>query len=125
MASRVGQAASLCNVSFPAIADISSGSHRTTMRLEASERWFEIESPQPSIKSIVVGTELGGFRIYIYGSNPDDRFEGGDAIRDRLSDAIRILRNYVQPESIWVDYQTRDRVHVWDALAALSDFEEL
>lgn len=94
------------------------------MKAEASERWFEIESPKPTIKSIIVGTELGGFRIYIYGINPDDRFEGGDTVQDRLSDAIRILRNYVQPECIWLDYETREAVHVWDALAALSDFEE-
>jgi hypothetical protein len=94
------------------------------MKAEASERWFEIESPQPNIKSIVVGTELGGFRIYIYGINPDDRFEGADTVQDRLSATIRILRNYVEPESTWLDYETRDPVHVWDALAALSDFDE-
>jgi hypothetical protein len=94
------------------------------MTTEAGERWFEIESPQSGIESIVVGTDLGGFRIYINGSARQDRFEGGDTVQDRLSAMIRILRTYVGPESVWLDYETRKPVHVWDALAALSAFEE-
>ena len=87
------------------------------MDTKANERWFEIELPQPGIRSIIVGTELGGFRIYIHGTDPGDRFEGGDTIQDRVSHLIRILRNDVRGDCVWLDYDTRDAVHVWDALA--------
>ena len=89
-----------------------------------AERWFEIESPQPSIKSIIVGKDALGFKIDIYGANPAENFEGGDTIQDRVSHVISILNRYVGPESTWLDYDTREPVHVWDALTALSDLEE-
>lgn len=94
------------------------------MHSQDSERWFEIESPQPAIKSIIVGKDILGFKIDIHGIDPNEHFEGGDSIQDRVSQVIRILNGYVGPESTWLDYDSREPVHVWDALAALSDLEE-
>jgi len=90
----------------------------------AQERWFEIESPRPEIRSIVVGKDRLGFKIDIYGVNPDEHFEGGDQIQDRVSHVIETLHKHVGPDSKWVDYETREPIHVWDALAALSELEE-
>jgi hypothetical protein len=90
----------------------------------AQERWFEIESPTPEIRSIVVGKDSLGFKVDIYGSNPDECFEGADQIQDRLSHVIETLHKYVRADSRWVDYETRKPIHVWDALAALSELEE-
>ena len=87
------------------------------------ERWFEIESPKPGIRSIVVGKDALGFKIDIHGTNADDRFEGSDTIQDRISSVVRILRRYVGSDSGWVDYDTREQVHVWDAIVALSELE--
>jgi hypothetical protein len=90
----------------------------------AQERWFEIDSPNPRIRCIVVGKDSLGFKIEIYGVNPDDHFDGGDQIQDRVSHVIETLHKHVGPESTWVDLDTREPIHVWDALAALSDLEE-
>ena len=86
---------------------------------------FEIMSPRADISSIIVGMELGGFRIDIFGANGDRGFEGDDMIQDRVSHLVSILKNYVGPESVWLEYGTQERVHVWDAICALSDREEL
>ena len=94
------------------------------MPSQETERWFEIQSSQPTIKSIIVGKDSLGFKIDIYGIDPNEHFEGGDSIQDRVSHVICILNSYVGPESKWLDYETREPVHVWDALAALSDLEE-
>lgn len=90
-----------------------------------SECWFEIEAPRPGIKSIVVGKDSLGFKIDIHGANPDDQFAGSDSLQDRVSHVIKILESYIGPESKWVDYGTREPIHVWDAMVALSDLEEL
>ena len=73
----------------------------------ADERWFEIQSPKAGIESIIVGKDILGYKIDIHGLNPDDRFEGGDTIQDRVSDVVRILKRYVGPDSKWIDYHTR------------------
>jgi hypothetical protein len=88
------------------------------------ERWFEIEDPKPGIRSIVVGKDSLGFKIDIYGINPDDHFEGGDQIQDRISHVIETLDRYIGPDSRWVDYDTREPIHAWDAIAALNRLEE-
>jgi hypothetical protein len=88
------------------------------------QRWFEIESPTPEIRSIVVGKDKLGFKIDIYGVNAHDVFEGADTIQDRVSQVIGILHSHIGPSANWVEYDTRAPVHVWDALAALSDLEE-
>jgi len=87
------------------------------------ERWFEILEPRLGIRSIVVGKDARGFKVDIHGTSSDDYFEGGDTIQDRLSDVISILKNYVGPDSKWIDYVTREPVHVWDALTTLSSLE--
>ena len=94
------------------------------MENDKNERWFEIEAPQRGIKSIIVGKNSLGFKIDIYGVNEGDHFEGGDCIQDRVSHVIITLKSYVRPDSAWVDFHTREPVHVWDALAALSELEE-
>jgi len=88
------------------------------------ERWFEIENPRAGIRSIVVGKDSLGLKIDIYGDNPDEHFDGGDQIQDRVSHVITTLHRHVGPESTWVEYDTRERIHLWDALSALSDLEE-
>jgi hypothetical protein len=88
------------------------------------ERWFEIESPKPEIRSIIVGKDALGFRIDIHGVDPGDHFPGGDQIQDRIRHVIDTLHNYVGADAKWIDYETRQPVHVWDALAALSELEE-
>lgn len=88
------------------------------------ERWFEIESPNPRIRSIVVGKDSLGFKIEIHGVNPTDHFEGGDQIQDRVSHVIETLHKHIAADSKWVDCDTREPIHVWDALAALSELEE-
>jgi hypothetical protein len=88
------------------------------------ERWFEIMAPRPDISSIVVGKDVLGFRIDIHGSNGARGLYGDDTIQDRVSQVIRILGEYVGPESEWVDYETREPVRVWDVLVALSELED-
>src|SRR5687768_16608774 len=51
----------------------------------AEERWFEILHPKAGISSVVVGKDTLGFKIDIYGDDPDEHFEGGDQIQDRVS----------------------------------------
>jgi hypothetical protein len=88
------------------------------------ERTFEIEFPTPQIRSIIVGKEGPGFKIDIHGVDPNERFEGGDSYQDRIASVVRILSNYLGPESKWVDWETRQPVHVWDAIVSLSELEE-
>ena len=87
------------------------------------ERWFEIEAPKPGIRSVIVGADTLGFKIDIHGDDPAERFDGGDTIQDRVGDVISVLDKYVTSDSRWVDYETREPVHVWDALSALSALE--
>jgi hypothetical protein len=56
--------------------------------------------------------------------NPTDHFEGGDQIQDRVSHVIETLHKHIGSDSKWVDCNTREPIHVWDALAALSELEE-
>jgi hypothetical protein len=109
------------NVRFPPIAGIQNFG---TSPLMSEDRWFEIESPRRGIRSIIVGKDSLGFKIDINGDNADDHFEGGDQIQDRVSHVIQTLHKYVGTDSKWVDYKTRQPIHMWDALAALSSLEE-
>jgi hypothetical protein len=90
----------------------------------AEERWFEILHPKTGIRSVVVGKDALGFKIDIYGEDPDERFEGGDQIQDRVSHVLTTLHKHVGPDATWVDFDSREPITSWDAIAALSRLEE-
>jgi hypothetical protein len=93
-----------------------------TIHRMAKEPCFEIEFPQPTIRSIIIDVEARGlFKIDIHGVDPAERFDGGDTLQTELGSVIRILNRYIGSQSIWVDYETREPVDVWDALAALAE----
>jgi hypothetical protein len=93
------------------------------MDIHSDECCFEVTATHPGIKSIIVNKDALGFKIDIHGTNEGDRSEGGDTMQDDVGSVIRILSKYVRSDSAWVDYSTRETVHVWDALVALSQRE--
>ncbi len=90
----------------------------------AEERWFEILRPKTGIRSVVVGKDTLGFKIDIYGDDPDEHFEGADQIQDRVSHVMDTLHKHVGPDARWVDFDTREPITSWDAIAALSRLED-
>lgn len=87
------------------------------------EVWFVVESANPEIQTIVVGRNCLGYRIDIHPSD-EVKFEGDDTIQDDLGSVLRILKNYVHSSARWVNCDTRQESHVWDALVALASIED-